>query len=391
MQTFSIGFFLLTLIVWLFRASKALKTYLRAPRVLPRDPSPAGRISVTVIVPAKNEEKNIRRCLEGLLAQDYPHCEIIVINDNSTDRTEAILKEMGAVQIAEGAGKENPGAARLRYLNCPLPPAEWTGKNHALHHGAPHANGDWLLFTDADTRHAPESVSASLAFALENRIELLTLLPRCIAESAAERTIQPAAMAFTGLWFPIDEVNDPGKKVYFGNGQYILITRALYGKIGGHESVKGEFLEDFALFKAAKDSGARAACALAGDIFGTRMYDSLAGMWKGWRRIYLHAFGKRPGILAAKAASVFTFSVLPFFLLGALALSAAWGGEVHPVLWSAGLASAAAILVTSWKGYGVIKAKRVYCLLHPAACFFVLLVLLDALKMALTGKKTTWR
>lgn len=193
-------FFIIAAAVWIKRSVSALITLFHAPR-LSRNVLSGSRAKVSILVPAKNEASNIRACVEGLKALDYPDFEIIVINDNSTDQTEEILLSLGASPASPPS--EDPSLT-LRYLNSPPAPAGWTGKNHALAAGFPYAKGEWLLFTDADTRHEPESLKASLGLMEKRGALLLTLLPRCLADGFWETVLQPVAMALMGLWFPVE-------------------------------------------------------------------------------------------------------------------------------------------------------------------------------------------
>ncbi len=362
-------FFLFVTAVWLRRSLQLLKSIEYMPQVALRPFPGALAELVSVIVPMKNEARNARSCLELLKAQDYPALEIIIANDNSTDGTEQILKETG-----------------VRYVNVPPTPEGWTGKNFAIHTAAAGARGKWLLFTDADTRHEILSVSSALHHAKSRQLQLLTLLPRCLAQGFFENLIQPAAMAFIGLWFPIQKINDPDSPLFFGNGQYILIERGLYEKIGGHAAVRGEFLEDFAIMKQAKELRARAECALGKEVYGTRMYDSLAAIWRGWRRIYLHAFQSRPSLLFLRALSVSFFSIAP--LLAALFTLAF---SKNPVLLVSACLVQFLILAICWKGYQMIEARKEFALLHPFAALFISLILLDGAWIAATKQKTVWR
>ncbi len=360
---------------WIYRCWRLLRTLLLAPVLSPfkdKEPAPEPPL-VSIIIPAKNEEKNIRCCVEKLLAQDYPRFELIAVNDNSTDQTESILKALGTV-----------------YVNAPPTPPGWTGKNFAIHSGLLKAKGSWLLFTDADTRHEKTSLSAAIHYARSERIQLLTLLPRCLMGSFMEYMIQPFAMAMLGLWFPIEKINSPDSPLFFANGQYLLIDRSLYEKMGGHESVRGEFLEDFALMKKAKALKAPVCCALGMELYGTRMYDSLTAIWRGWRRIYLHACRTRPVPLICKSLGVFFLSVLPFLSLGILA---AFPGirAASPILYPLNLGILILILGISWGGYGIIRAKKAYTFFHPFAAFVLSLILADAAWKGLTKQKTVWR
>lgn len=374
----SFAFFLVVACVWVFRARLALTTVREIPAVRPLESSqPVSHPDlVSIVVPVKNEERNIRDCLESLLAQGYPHFEIVVVNDRSSDRTEAILQSFGS---------------KIKYVNATPTPEGWTGKNFALATALPSTQGAWLLFTDADTRHEPVCLASVMAHARSRQLEFLTLLPRCLTENFFEHLIQPCAMAFLGLWFPMQKVNDPKSPVFFANGQYLLMRRKLYEKLGGHAGVRGQFLEDFALMKKAKESGARTECALGADVYGTRMYESLEALWRGWRRIYLHAFGHAPWPLFARSLSLIFFSVIPFASLIPLSLLAWTYPARFGAAWGAALPILFFVLMTCWKGYGIVKAKRAYALLHPVAAFFLAMILLDAAWMAVEKRPTTWR
>ena len=375
----------LVLLGWLYRSWRSLSELNQAP-VLKLQGAGPKRGRVSVLIPAKNEEKNIADCVKPFLAQLRKGDELLVVNNGSTDRTEAILKKLGAIEIKEGCHPISKKEANLffGYLNTPPTPEGWTGKNYALHLGNQYASGDWLLFTDADTRHAPGSIDATLSFAEEKKLDLLTLLPRCLAHGFWEELIQPCAMGYMGLWFPIHKINDPKSKVYFGNGQYLLLRANHYRLLGGHLSVKEAFLEDFALMKKTKEMDARGMCAFGMEVYGTRMYDSLDAIWRGWRRIFLHAFEQRPASLMKCALSVLFFSVLPLITLA-----------MSPSPVSASFLLSAVILgivfATAATAYAIVKAKKRYALLHPLAALIFSGILLDAFQMALLKRKTHWR
>jgi chlorobactene glucosyltransferase len=382
----------IVLLVWLYRARQTWIISNAMPVIEnPETDQKAlsGLPFVSVIIPAKNEEKNIRACIESLLDQDYPDYEIIVINDNSSDKTEALCRSMGAQKLKRNDIRYADN--RLTYLNAPPCPNGWTGKNHAIAQAIPFARGEWFLFTDADTRHEPSGISASVRHATKHKILLLTLLPRCLSYSFFEDMIQPTAMGFMGLWFPIHKVNDPDQSVFFANGQYLMMHRTLYEKLGGHSAVREAFLEDFALMKKAKTVRAKIECALGIFVYGTRMYNALRSLWRGWRRIYRHAFESNPLELLLKSASVFMFSVTPFVAFGVGVIFQ----ETTAVQLSFITALFGLLLVTmtgtAWKAYDTIKAKKIHGWTHPVAAVFLSFILLNAAWMAATGKQTDWR
>lgn len=375
-------FLILVLAGWIYRSWRSLSELKQAPTLKFTGPR-SRRGKVSILIPAKNEEKNIADCLRPFLADIRKEDEVIVINNCSEDRTEAILKDLGAVEIRP---LDPPGSSRakFKYLNTPQTPEGWTGKNFALHLGVQHAAGDWFLFTDADTRHEPGGLDVSLAFAEENKLDLLTLLPRCITGSFWEEMIQPCAMSYMGLWFPIRKINDPKSGVFFGNGQYLLVRAEHYRRIGGHDGVKEAFLEDFALMKKTKETGARGMCVFGMEVYGTRMYDSWDALWRGWRRIFLHAFDQKPAPILRCVLSVFCFSVFPFLAFFALWDPSAAVGLPYFMLLSI-------ILATAFKAYAIVKARKRFALLHPLAALVFTAILLDAFQMALFKRQTHWR
>lgn len=386
MNPLVLSFLIFALAVWIHRSIRSLSELAQAP-VLKVSADIIRKSRVSILIPAKNEEKNIADCVRSFLAQLRNGDEVIVINNCSQDGTERILRELGAQKIEAQAGfseKTEKSAGPLRYLTTPQTPDGWTGKNFALHLGSMHASGDWLLFTDADTRHEPGSIDSSVVFAEKNSLVFLTLLPRCLARGFWENVMQPCAMGYMGLWFPVAKINDPKSKVYFGNGQYLLVERNHYQRIGGHAGVKEAFLEDFAMMRKTKERNARGMCGFGMAIYGTRMYDSFGAIWRGWRRIYLHAFEQKPWPILRSAASVFFFSFAPFFFL-------ACGFHSGPVaaLIFGGLF--VIIYVTAFKAHAIVKARKSAALLHPLAALVFAGILLDALQMAALKKKTFWR
>ncbi len=223
---------------------------------------------VSVIVPARDEEACLGRCLESLVAQPGTAFEILVVDDGSTDRTRAIAESFPQVQVLDG------GAL----------PQGWTGKNHAAWQGAQLARGKWLLFTDADTAHEPGSLAAAVAEAEQHGAAMLSYSPRQEVESFWERALMPVIFAELAATYPPSKVCDPKSPVAAANGQYLMMSREAYAAVGGHRAVAGALLEDVALARRVKQSGRVLRFRYGGEAVRTRMYRSFGQMWEGWTK-----------------------------------------------------------------------------------------------------------
>jgi glycosyltransferase involved in cell wall biosynthesis len=265
----------------LWRVTAVLRGRARLPRASAASPF-RGSGGVSVLVPARNEERNVGACLDSLSRQTVPGLEIIVIDDGSTDRTPSIL---------DAAARWD---ARVRILRVDGPPPGWTGKNFALDAGVAVARGEWLCFTDADTVHAPESIGRAVGFAEAHGLALLSLTSRQLTGSFWERVIQPVVFGLLDQWFPLARVNDPASPLAAANGIFIVMSRAAYQAAGGHRAVAGEILEDVALARRVKAGGGRIAFVDGADLVAARMYTDLAAIRRGWTKNLYRLRGRRP-------------------------------------------------------------------------------------------------
>jgi len=258
---------------------------------------------VSVIIPARNEEVSLGACLESLVAQTGVNFEIIVVDDNSTDRTREIAASFPNVRVIEAA---------------PLP-SGWTGKNNAVATGARQARGQWLLFTDADTVHLPGSLARALSEAQQNHVELLSYSPEQIAVTFWEIATLPVVFAELARQYPPSKVSDTSSPVAAANGQYILVRRDTYDAVGGHAAVAADILEDVAFARAVKSSGRKIRFRYAADAVRTRMYRNYAQLREGWTKNLALLFPK-PGWLAVKTLALW---LIPWIALS-LALAHRW-------------------------------------------------------------------
>ena len=346
-------------------------------------PTPAGAPLISICIPARNEEHNIRKCVEAVLAQDYPNIEIIVLDDRSTDGTLTQLKEIASRD------------SRLIPINGSDLPGGWAGKPFALHQASAVARGEWLCYVDADTFLKPNALSSCYAKAIETKADLFTTMNRQILGSFWEKVVMPLVMTALSVGFSPRKVNDPSRRDAVANGQFIFIKRAIYDAIGGHERVKDQIVEDKAIAEQVKWNGYRLVVADGMQVLSTRMYTSLSTMWEGWtKNIYL-GLRDHPAMM----------------LLGAfgatLALIAALFLPIWPVLgilWylKNGDWLAIAVILQALSIWGVLLYARArvaskmnisawYALTTPlGAGVFAAMMLTSAWKV-LSGQGVTWR
>ena len=252
----------------------SLARYRRLPQIQPApraEPPGAEWPLVSIIVPARDEERNLPNLLDSLLAQDYPAFEVIVIDDASTDAT-------GALADAYATRDD-----RLRVIHWTGPKPGWTGKSAACWRGASAAHGVWLLFTDADTRHEPGALRAALALAQRAGAQALSLFPRQRCETFWERLLLPFAYQ---QYFAGAQTGARGRSdgAALANGQYFLISRRAYDAAGGHAAVAASVIEDVALAGALKRAGYVPLVARGEALVSVRMYDSLGALVEGFTK-----------------------------------------------------------------------------------------------------------
>jgi len=344
-----------------------------APAFLPENPP-----LVSVLVPARNEEANIGRCLDSLLNQEYPNFEVIVISDRSTDRTTEIVKEYG----------KDP---RVKLLEVTELPEGWTGKNHALHRGVQEAKGEWLLFVDADTRLSRRCIVQTMAHALDQDVDMVSLLGKMEHRTFWEKMLVPPLGVTLMLWYPPKLINKRGGRVGFANGQFMLIKRETYEACGGHAGVRGELLEDIAMGKKMKRMGGHVNLALAPTLYTARMYRDLWALLRGWSRILHSGLHKNAWLIALHIAATLYISILPLaaFAWGVWGVFAGRAGSWPVVILSVLVWG---LMVWAVGGtYWVSDSDRRYAVLHPVSCIVIVGILFHSLYTAVAGRGIVWR
>ncbi len=346
---------------------------------LPPDPAPL----ISVCIPARNEERNIRACVEAVLAQDYPRFEVIVLDDRSTDSTPGILHSHAA---------QND---KLKILSGADLPIGWAGKPHALFQAARSARGEWLCFIDADTFLSPETLSSVYTKATNTHADMFTIMTFQILGSFWEKTVMPLVMTALSVGFSPRKVNDPSTRDAIANGQFIFIKRLVYDAIGGHESVKDQIVEDKAISEQVKWNGYRLIVADGMKVARTRMYTSLPSMWEGWtKNIYL-GLSDRPGLLLLGAFGA-SLAVIAALFLPAWPLLGLWwtfhgGGFMGAAVAAEAILLWAYLLTVRATVAHKMEISRWWALSTPlGAGVFAGMMLTSAWKV-LSGQGVTWK
>ncbi|HXF83764.1 MAG TPA: glycosyltransferase [Anaerolineales bacterium] len=350
--------------------------------VEPMAPPPQAPL-ISICIPARNEERNIRACVESVLAQDYPNFEVIVVDDRSTDATPLILADLASRD------------SRLHPISGSELPPGWAGKPHALYQASAVARGEWLCFVDADTRLAPRALSSCYAKAIETNADLFTIMTFQVMGSFWEKVVMPLVMTALSVGFSPRRVNDPNRKDAIANGQFILIKRSVYDAVGGHERIKDQIVEDKALAEQVKWNGYHLIVADGMKIARTRMYTSLPEIWEGWtKNIYLGLRDQKHLLLLGLLGAI--LALLAALVLPAWIPLGIWwylkSGEwpALMVIVESLIAWGALIYVRS-KVASIMEISPLYALTTPlGAGLFAAMMFVSAWKVV-SGKGVTWK
>lgn len=356
---------------WILALAAILYHYAtRRPQLRSYAPTTAGPL-VSVVIPARNEARNIDACVRSILGTTYPSLEVIVVDDRSTD---------GTGEVVEGVAD---GRVRL-VRGTELPPG-WFGKQWAIMQGYRVARGELLLFADADTTHQPELVPRAVAALAAERVDLLSVVPRQEVVTFWEKLIQPHV--FVALGARVGDLRRVNRTRIewnaIANGQFILVTRESYEAVGTHEAVKRYVAEDMMLAQAYVRHGKDIFLVLALEDMTTRMYGSLREIVEGWsKNLALGAPLMAPPVRVIRA-------VLPYLMwIPALVWVA------PPVLWAAFGWTFAAIATLASLAFWIVvyageRAPVYYALLYPFGALMVAYIMIRSAWRG--GRRIEWR
>jgi chlorobactene glucosyltransferase len=323
-------FLKVVLVLWVLRAVNAALSLALVPDLAPAPRRTEGSPFVSIVVPARDEERAIEAATRSKCLQDDPAFEVVVVDDRSSDATREILRRVEA---------EFPGT--LRVVDGVEPPADWLGKPHALDAGAKASRAtrpdDWLVFSDADVVFAPDLLARAMAHVEKHRLDFLTLLPQMEARGFGERLMVPTIPAAAFCYLPGWLMNVPSARPFGGGGGvFNLIRRDLFERIGGHEALKASVVDDIQLGRNARSAGGRTGIGLALDSISLRMYHGFAEISKGLEKNGFFGLLANLPLAVLSLGWVLFEGELPFAVLlgGALEQAVGRGTGASPALFT---------------------------------------------------------
>ncbi len=344
--------------------------------VVPDDPP-----LVSVLIPARNEEENIQRCLSSILGQDYPNLEVIVLDDNSTDRT---------AEIVGGMADDDSRVQLIR--GKPLPDG-WAGKCYACHQLSQNAHGSWLLFVDADTASRSHMIRSTLQIAIINNVAMLSGFPRQRVSGITQKIVIPILFYFIVMsWFPLwlfHSWKKPGPTLAIG--QFLLFKREDYMRIGGHEAVKTRIMEDVWFGIEMHKHGGRILSVDLSGVLTTKMYTSMGTMAEGCIKWFYSVAALSPVALIGLVLIAYIFFLAPFYWactrplndLMSDGLVMDWGAVV--------LVQVAVILLMRIITDIYFRGSKISFIFHPLGMGFLILAVIFGASRRALGAGVAWK
>jgi glycosyltransferase involved in cell wall biosynthesis len=266
---------------------------------------------VSVILPARNEQKYIEKCLDSLLKQDYSNYEIVAINDSSSDGTGEIIQ------------KYSTKNSKIIFINAEAKPEGWTGKNWACYQGYIKSTGQLFLFTDADTTHSSSTISLAVNNLLAKELDALTAIPKILPNDFWTKITLPILWTLSISRYSALKANDPKTNVGYFFGSFFIITKKTYEAVGTHKAVKEEIVEDGALGRKVKEQGFKLRVVHGEDHIQAVWARSSSTLWHGLRRLMVPLYKREKikaslMVVATFLLLIYSLIVLPFSITMAL-------------------------------------------------------------------------
>ncbi len=330
---------------------------------------------ISVLIPVRNEESNIKRCLLSLRKQDYRNLEILVLDDNSTDNTAKIVSELAAKD------------ERIKlYRGKPLEEG-WLGKSFACYQLSKYAKGKYLVFTDADTLHFPNSIGCSVACLLKYKLDALSVFAKQIMVSIHERMMVPSGNYMIFGFLPLFLIRKAKSALFCtAIGQFMLFKKEVYEKIGGHKSVKNRILEDVIISKHVKKCGYKFMIFDGRHSLYCRMYHNFKEVLNGYTKVLFAAFDFNIFMISIAIISVSVLFLIPFIMLP-LAILFDWAPRHTNLL----MLQVIMIFITRIIIAIRYRSKVIDILLHPLAFIYLISIAITSVFQARYGAGIYWK
>ena len=351
---------------------------------------------VSVILPARNEQHNIQKCLDSLVGQDYQNYEIIAVNDCSTDATGEILHNIAAIN----------SETKITIVNLEHKPDGWVGKNWACFQGYKRSSGRVLLFTDADTFHAPDTISLAIRHFVDEELDALTARPRINSYNAWTKIVLPLVCMISHIAYSALKVNNPKSKTGFVFGGFYLITREVYESLGTHQAVKGEIAEDLVIGEKLKLGKHRLRMFLGEENVQASWASDFGSLHSAIQRTIVPAFRKQPILMCAYATLQAVMLVLPWAVLPYSAYWFFMSSFESEMMYTNGMLIST-LLILNLLVLGMIftssfalsrlslfqgSFSTLYVLASPLACFFIFIeTILSIIKAGTNNDIMSWK
>ena len=364
---------------WIILIKSMLRSFQFTPYLDKFDIQKHEKPKVSVIVPARNEEKLISKCLDSLLNQDYENYEIIVIDDSSEDSTGEIIKKYA---------KEN---SKIIHVSARPKPKDWMGKNWACMEGYQKVTGELLVCTDSDTKYSSNVLSLSVSHLLSLNLDALTVIPKMLCFDNWTRITLPMLSTFLHTRFSALRVNDPSKKTGYFFGSFFIIKKAVYEAIGTHEGVKHEIIEDGALGKKVKEAGYKLRMVRGEHLLEAVWARNRTTLWNGLKRLMIPLFLQGKSIAVGIFVAVLFLLFMPFPILIYAGIFFENTISFVMLLIVSALASSliyCAGFIDATKG---LQLRRIYSALAPVGSFIVVAGFFSGMIQANSKTAVSWK
>ena len=366
-------------LTWIVLIKSMIRTFQDSPFLDKFEKKEHQNPKVSIILPARNEEKFIDKCIISLVNQDYSNYEIVAINDSSEDSTGDIIKKYA---------KKYP---KVISVDARPKPEGWVGKNWACAEGYKKASGDLLLFTDADTTHTSSVITLAVSHLLSLELDALTVIPRMLCLDRITKITLPMISTFLHTRFSALRVNDVSKNTGYFFGAFYIITKPTYDSVGTHEGVKGELIEDGAIGKKVKESGFKMRMVRGEHLVDAVWARDASTLWNALKRLMVPLYLQNARIAVASFFGVLFLLFMAFPILG---YSIIFFNSANSFLILFVISCAASMFVYAGGMLDATKGldlKIKYSLFAPVGSFIVVCGFLAGLIQAKSKTAVSWR